>query len=231
MAEDGETRRTSARMGVQLPLRVQGYDPDGTRWEEMTVGEDISSGGAAFPLRHLVVKGQAVLLSMPLPKRYRTYDSASPSYHVYALVRTVDITDAGVRIGAMFLGKSPPRGFEENPSARYLLPGEKNPMDDVRPADRRVEPRFSVFLNLRLEREAGRTGMLHEQTVAENLSRRGARVPTTLPVDKGEVLLLAELGGDFHCRAEVRNVYIGKDGVPRLNLRFLDAEVPDRLIS
>ena len=229
MAEDGEKRRTSERLGVQLPLRVQAYDPDGTRWEEMTTGEDISSGGAAFPLRHLVVKGQAVLLSMPLPKRYRSYDPASASYHVYALVRTVDITDAGVRIGVMFIGKNPPRGFDENPAARYLLPGEKRP--EAAPSDRRTEPRFSVFLNLRVEREAGHVGDLEEQTVAENLSKRGARVPTTLPVAKGEILTLSELGGEFRCRAEVRNVYIGKDGIPRLNLRFLDSEIPDRLIS
>lgn len=229
MAEDGEHRRSSERLGVQLPVRVQGYDPDGTHWEEMTTGEDISSGGAAFPLRHLVAKGQAVLLSMPLPKRYRTYDAAAASYHVYGLVRKVEITDTGVRIGVMFIGKNAPKGFDENPAARYLLPGEKRP--EASPADRRAETRYSVFLNLRVERDAGSLGALEEQTVAENLSKRGARVPTTLPIGKGEVLLLAELGGDFRCRAEVRNVYIGKDGIPRLNLRFLDAEVPDRLIS
>jgi PilZ domain-containing protein len=229
MAADGANRRGDERLGVQLPMRVQGYDTDGRRWEEMTSADDVSSTGAGFPLRHAVVKGQALFLSMPLPKRYRQHDTASSSYHVYALVRTVAPLDEGARIGALFIGKNPPRGYEENPGTRYLLPGEKSPT--TKASERRAEPRFSVFLNLRLERETGLVGALEEQTVAENLSRRGAQVPTTLPVAKGEILNLAEIGGDFRCRAEVRNLYIGKDGIPRLNLRFLDAEIPDRLIS
>jgi hypothetical protein len=51
-------------------------------------------------------------------------------------------------------------------------------------------------------------------------------------VAKGEVVVVEELGGgDFRSRAEIRNVYIGKDNVPRLNLMFLDGEAPDRLVS
>jgi hypothetical protein len=220
-------------MGVQLPLRVQGYDVDGARWEEMTTGEDISSGGAAFPLQHPVAKGQAIVLSMPLPKRYRAFDVMAASYRVYALVRKVDRQDAGYRVGTMFLGKNAPRGFDENPSMRYLLPGEPSAApakDGPSNQDRRVQPRFEVFLNLRLNRDSDALGGLEEQTVAENLSRNGAQVPTTLPVAKGEILSVEEMGGAFRSRAEVRNVFIGKDNIPRLNLRFLDP-VPDRLIS
>jgi len=44
------------------------------------------------------------------------------------------------------------------------------------------------------------------------------------------VLEVEELQGTFHTRAEIRNIYIGKDNIPRLNLRFLDADAPDRLI-
>lgn len=54
---------------------------------------------------------------------------------------------------------------------------------------------------------------------------------TTMPVAKGEIVVLEELGGDFRTRAEIRNVYIGQDRVPRLNLHFLDAEAPERLVA
>ena len=236
-SDDGASQRANARFDLQLPIRVQGYDPDGTHWDEMTTGEDISSGGAAFLLTHEVARGQALLLSLALPKRYRTFDLTTPSFHVYALVRKVEKSDSGVRVGMMFVGKNPPRGYLENPSIRYLLPGETRPPAAVsKPTkltadERRLEPRFQVFLNLRVQGTNPTGDVLEEQTVAENLSRHGARVLTTLPLGKGDVIWVAEIGGDFLTRAEVRGVSIGKDNIPRLNLKFLDQKVPDRLIA
>ena len=32
-------------------------------------------------------------------------------------------------------------------------------------------------------------------------------------------------------RFEVRNAYVGKDNIPRLNLKFLDHQTPDRLFK
>jgi len=72
---------------------------------------------------------------------------------------------------------------------------------------------------------------MEEQTIAENIGRGGARVMTSLAVVKGDVVRLEEVDGDFQVRAEIRNVYIGSDRIPRLNLRFLDAAAPDRLLS
>jgi hypothetical protein len=86
-----------------------------------------------------------------------------------------------------------------------------------------------MHYNLRLSRQG--EGAEKEFTVAENLSKGGARVLTTLPVVKGEIIIVEEMAGPFRSRAEIRNIYIGKDKVPRLNLRFLDAEAPDRLIA
>jgi hypothetical protein len=235
---EGSERRSGERLGLQLPVRVQGLSRTGERWEEMTTGEDISAGGAAFVLRHIVDKGQALVLSLPLPKRYRTFDPTTPSYRVFALVRKIEPLAEGFRLGVMFIGKNPPRGFEQNPAARYLLPGDPKPPPPLAPAapeaapdERRVEPRFQVFLNLKLQRPPDALGDLEEQTVAENLSRRGVQVPTGLPVNKGEVVWIEEIGGEFKLRAEVRNVFIGKDQVPRLNLRFIDGEIPERLIA
>lgn len=217
-------RRKEDRMGLSLPLRVQGRDPNGTVWEEMTTSDDASFGGASFILKHAADLGQALRLSLPLPKRFRKYDFTNPSYHVYAVVRGIKLIQPAARLGVMFLGKDPPKDHEENPAARYLLPSDPPP---ERRQHRRVE---NVFLNLRLRRTKEGAAE-EEQTVAENLSKGGARVMTMLKVSKGEIVSVEEMRGDFRTRAEIRNVYVGKDNIPRLNLRFLDGEAPDRLVS
>ena len=99
------------------------------------------------------------------------------------------------------------------------------------PAERRQHSRFQVFLHLKIQRaQTGSQPAEEEQTVAENLSRRGARVMTSMKVQRGEFLTVQEAGGSFRTRAEVRSVSIGRDGVSRLGLRF-EREVPERLIS
>jgi hypothetical protein len=72
---------------------------------------------------------------------------------------------------------------------------------------------------------------MEEQTIAENIGRGGAQVMTSLPVVKGDAVRLEEVDGDFQVRAEIRNIYIGSDHIPRLNLRFVDAAAPDRLLG
>jgi hypothetical protein len=73
--------------------------------------------------------------------------------------------------------------------------------------------------------------MQEEQTVTENLGRGGARVPTTLPVSKGETLTISILTGTASTEAVIRNVYIGSDRVPRLNLQFSDPAAFERLLA
>jgi hypothetical protein len=109
-------------MGLSLPVRVQGFNPDGTSWEEISTTDDVSQGGVSFPLKRPLDLGQVLLLALPLPKRLRQYDLVDSSYRVYALVRGMIHRPENSRIGVMFFGKFPPRGFHENPGARYLLP-------------------------------------------------------------------------------------------------------------
>lgn len=209
-------------MSLRVPVRVQGRDPDGAAWVEMTTSEDTSPGGISLLLRHPTRVGQALHMSLPLPKRFRRYDLTDPSYRIYGLVRHVV---AGVRVGVVFLGKHPPRGAEALPAGLFLMP------DDPRPPERREYPRYAVVLALRLEGQHARGAEgREEQTVAENLSRWGAQVKTSLPVAKGEMLVVEEVHGAFKTRAEIRNVSIGPDGAPRLNLLFLDEPAPDRLL-
>jgi hypothetical protein len=222
-------RRREVRMQVTLPVRVQGHDPDGASWEEMTSSDDASFGGASFALKHAVGIHQALLLSLPLPKSLRQHDQNEPSYRVYALVRDATPAKSGrSRVGVLFLGKHPPKGYEKNPGGRYLLPTDPPPKPKERRRFQRVE---NLFLNLKLTRvNGGGAPGEEERTIAENLGKGGARVMTSMSVTKGEILLVEEMGGPFRTRAEVRNVYVGADRIPRLNLQFLDGEAPDRLV-
>jgi hypothetical protein len=216
-------------MSLSLPVQVHGYAADGGAWEEMTSSLDSSFTGAAFVLKHAVLTGQVLLLSLPLPKNFRRYDLTEPSYRIYALVRTVlqDAVKGMHRVGVLFLGRSAPRGYDKNPGGRYLLPTDPAP---GRP-ERRQWHRLDVYFNLKLCRLDQPSGPQEEQTIAENVGKGGARVLTSMPVVKGEIVMVEEVGGPFRTRAEICGVYIGKDRVPRLNLKFLDQQTPDRLIA
>jgi hypothetical protein len=216
-------RRKHSRVAVRLLTRVSGLDPDGKPWEEPTNTHDVSAGGAALLLTHRVFKGQVIRLSLDLPVQLRYFDEGQPVYRVYSLVRNVIARDGGSWVRVKFLGKKPPKDYLENPGCRYLLPTDPPPERE----ERRRARRLNVFVTFELRRT---TAAQSEKTVAENLSRHGARVMTALPVDKGEVVEIVELGGPFKTRAEVRNLFKGPDNITRLNLLFLDGEVPPHLL-
>jgi hypothetical protein len=75
----------------------------------------------------------------------------------------------------------------------------------------------------------GRARPQRGYTIAENWARV-ARVLTCCPWS-GRDRARREMAGPFRTRAEIRSIYIGKDHIPRLNLKFLDGEAPDRLIA
>jgi hypothetical protein len=223
----GAERRKQRRVPMKLPARVQGRGSDGTTWEEMCSCEDASAGGVGLRLNHPVVLGQVLHLSMPLPQHFRQHDLTDPSYRVYALVRNVRPSPAGgQRVGMLFIGKHPPRGTGERPAELILLPG------DPTPVERRRFQRMLSRLSLRLEAEHAPGGVaMEETTIAEDVSLRGAQVKaSTLPVLKGAILQVQEVGGDFKTRAEIRNISIGQDGHPRLHLLFLDATAPEHML-
>jgi hypothetical protein len=67
-------RRKNARLELAIPVRVQGYQGDGSTWEELTTTDDVSLGGICFPLTHEVELGQILHLNLALPRRLRQYD-------------------------------------------------------------------------------------------------------------------------------------------------------------
>ena len=71
-------------MHMGLPVKVQGHDPDGGTWTEMTMTEDAYWGGAGFMLRHPVVKGTPFSCRFPFPSSSGRYSLANPAYDVYS---------------------------------------------------------------------------------------------------------------------------------------------------
>jgi serine/threonine protein kinase len=99
--------------------------------------------------------------------------------------------------------------------------------------ERRRHTRLETPINVVIKRtSAGGAVLQEERTVADNLSRSGARVMTTMTsLAVGDGVLFEEIGGDFRTRALVRSVSQGQDHIPRLGLEFLDRQAPDRLVQ
>jgi hypothetical protein len=211
---DSDDRRQHNRMSLRLPVRAQGYDPDGSPWVEMTTSADASPGGAAVELQHPVRVGQVVQLQMPLPRRFRAGDSLSAAYRVYAVVRS---RQPDGRTGFRFLSD------EESPRAAAPALVER------RRGERRDGPVLLVVRCIAADGELdARRG---EATVADNVGPGGARVKTSLSLARGDVVWVAEAGGPFRTRAEVRNITVGRDGVARAGVMFLDGQTPERILS
>jgi hypothetical protein len=216
-------RRRQPRTSIALPTHVQGQYPDGATWDEMTTTTDASADGVAIPLRRTVLLGQALCLTLPLPRRFRSFDLAAPTYRVYAVVASVVAAGA---VGVRFIGKDPPGGYTRNDAGLFLNPPTTAPAPERRAAPRRDGVFFFV-----LKPQGSHEERQEEATVADNVGAGGARVMTTQFFARGEVLEVEEAGGPFRTRAAVRNAYVGEDAVWRLNLMFLDAQAPARLLA
>jgi hypothetical protein len=125
----------------------------------------------------------------------------------------------------MFLGKTAPKDYARNPGGRFLLPSDAVALPTR--AERRQSGRFEVAVRLKVTRLEAGAGPDEEQTVANNIGPGGAMVYTSLAVSKGDRVRVESEEGDLRSLAAVQNIFIGKDGIPRLNLRFLQADAAE----
>jgi len=133
-------RRRNYRMAMAVAVRVQGYPTGGGHWDEMTQTDDVSTGGTSFTLKRSVELGQVLYLTLALPKRLRQHDLGEAVYRVYALVRGISRQTDEYRVGVMFFGKFPPRGFQKTPWARFLLPSDSGTLAVARGAAEPAAP-------------------------------------------------------------------------------------------
>jgi PilZ domain-containing protein len=236
--------RKEERVTLLLPVQVRTFAPDGAPLREEALMQDVSAGGMAFRSHLPLRKGQVVQLDGPVPRTLRQFGRDSDSYSVFAIVRNILVDDEGSRVGVMFFGKEPPRGYDRNPSARYLLPSDlqadrqraKRPVPEPEPpvdaAGKRRHERFDVSVDLDLFLVDQWGALLDEErTVTENLSLGGARVLTGRAFAVGDVIVVREVGGPFKARAQVVSSFLGANQVRRLNLKFLDSSGTGHLVK
>jgi len=236
--------RKEERVTLLLPVQVRTYSPKGAPLEEEALMQDVSAGGMAFRSHLPLRKGQVVQLDGPVPKTLRQFGRESDSYTVYAIVRNILVDDDGCRVGVMFFGKEAPRGYDRNPSARYLLPSDlkaekqqgKRPIPEpeppVDPIGKRRHERHDVSVDVELFLVDEWGALLDEErTVTENLSVGGAAVLSKHPFAVGDVIVVREVGGPFKARAQVVGSSLGANQVRRLNLKFLDSSGSVHLVK
>jgi PilZ domain len=244
-----KSKRLRERIKLALPVRVVCRESAGHEWVEMSRLLDVTPFGAGFVLSHPTETGRLLQLTLPMPRQLRCFDHIEDQYRVWALVRRVvprlghgpaggEATQLRYEIGVAFTGKNPPASYLRDPSTRYEIDSlsADNNLWQLREAEedksggtgsRSKETRLHMALGVRVDvfDEEGRVSAT-EQTVTENISRRGAAVWTTLKVERGRFVLLTSTDSGLSVLAAVRAARTGPDGIPRLHLEFVDRQWP-----
>lgn len=251
MTYDGQTRRLRERLKLSLPVRVECRESADFSWMEMSRLIDVTPFGARFPLAHMMETGRLLRLTLPMPRQLRCFDHVEPQYRIWAIVRNMrphapkDVRPSAkaeaprFEVGVAFIGKRPPASYEQDPSTRYdienvaleecayKLTERKKEERNSSSHSRAAETRLFLPVDVLIETfdEDGKPPM-SEQTVTENISRRGAAVWTTLPLERGRFLRLTSLSQNLSVTAVIRARRVGLDGITRLHLEFIDREWP-----
>ena len=240
MSEQRNWRRIRERLELKLPVRVRCRETPDFEWTEVTRLTDVTPFGAGFPLKRPTERGRLVHMTIPMPRQLRVFDHLEDQYRVWALVRHVRASStpdkAGAfEIGVAFIGKRPPASYEREPWKRYEIgtadfQSLSNPDEIVRPAgstDERVHTRHKIPIDMLLEMLDENGQLIQtENTVTEDISRKGATVFTTLKIPIGRFVRLTSAQYNLTVHAAVRNVSTGVDGIPRIHVEFIDKEWP-----
>jgi PilZ domain len=241
MKERGKEQRRRARVRLELPMRVTVRETAQEEWMELTRVLDLTPFGARFSLARPVDRGRLVHLTLPMPRQLRCFDHVEEQYRVWALVRNLTITKPDAKtglprfeLGVAFVGKRPPASYTANPAIRYEIAEEPASADLWRireqlapyaPVQRETRLGVPVDIIIEVLDERGQV-TASEQTVTENISRRGASVFTTLQVERGRFVRVRSAHHTLTLLAIVRNARMGADNIPRLHLEFLDRAWP-----
>jgi hypothetical protein len=241
---DPKQNRVRERIKLALPVRVHCRESVQHEWTEMSRLVDVTPFGARFPLTRPTERGRLLHLTLPMPRQLRCFDHVEDQYRVWALICHVSSRPelaghetGGVcyEVGVAFTGKHPPSSYAKDPSTLYeavVVSAENNlwhlkEVEQKSAAQRSEQTRLQMALSVRLEvfDMDGRV-TASEQTVTENISRRGAAVWTTLQVERGRFVRLTSTETGLAVVAAVRTSRMGADGIPRLHLEFIDQRWP-----
>jgi hypothetical protein len=242
MSEPRNLKRIRERLELTLPVRVRCREAAGVEWTEVTRLLDVTPFGAGFTLKRPIEKGRLLHMTIPMPRQLRVFDHLEDQYKVWALVRyakaaaSPDSTTPLFEVGVAFIGKHPPRSYEENPSRRYEIGGptlgDLNAIAEWSPtelasSEDRAPTRHNIPVDMLVEsfNEKGEVE-LSEQTVTENISEEGAAIYTTLSLPVGRIIRLSSEQYKLSVYAAVRGQSMGPAGVSRLHVEFIDREWP-----
>ncbi|HZH90234.1 MAG TPA: hypothetical protein VEX70_06380 [Pyrinomonadaceae bacterium] len=242
MKYPGKNRRVRERLRLSLPARVQVREDAGTEWTEMTRLADLTPFGAGFSLTRPVDTGRLVHMTLPMPRQLRCFDHIEDQYRVYALVRfmraefPLGASAPGFKLGVAFVGKRPPESYQLDPKKRYEVfepeseGGLWKLLEERPPAEGQIakkETRLNMPVEVTIELYDEKWNITgREETVTENISRRGAAVYTTLKAEQGRFVRLTSARYQTSAFAIVRANRTGGDGIPRLHVEFIDQEWP-----
>jgi hypothetical protein len=239
------SRRLRERIHLALPARIYCREGGNREWTEMTRLVDVTPFGARFRLTRPIDIGRLVRLTMAMPRQLRVFDHAEDQYHVWAIVRNIRMLDpkkekgALVEIGVAFIGKRPPKSYDEDPRRRYEVNQTTleaqlksaagvlvKPLAEDTGDDKRKETRQPIPVDVQIEIfEENKLGQ-SESTVTENISRIGATVFTALDVGAGTFIRMSSERYNASVLAVVRARRQGSDGFTRLHLEFVGSEWP-----
>jgi hypothetical protein len=234
---DQKSKRLRERIKLALPVRVHCRETAQHEWTEMSRLVDVTPFGARFSLTRPTERGRLLHLTLPMPRQLRCFDHVEDQYRVWALICRVSSQtepeggETRYEVGVAFTGKFPPASYVQDPSTLYeahSISAESNlwhlkEVERKTAAQRSEQTRLQMALNVRLEVfDAEGRVTASEQTVTENISRRGAAVWTTLKVERGRFVRLTSTETGLAITAAVRAARTGPDGIPRLHLEFID---------
>jgi hypothetical protein len=232
-------------MRLSLPARVVCRESAEEEWAEQTRLEDVTPFGASFRLRRPVDVGRLLHLHLPMPRQLRCFDHIEDQYRVWSLVRRVTLAGASARgeqlfgLGVAFVGKHPPASFKADPQTRYEIAADPVEQNLYRAGERQKrafvaerETRLTLPVEVVVEVLDERGGVAaSEQTVTENISRRGASVFTSLKVERGRFVRLRSARYSLAVLAIVRRTRRGEDNIDRLHLEFVDRQWPLEILG
>ena len=242
---DQKSRRRRERVRLALPARVYGRESGDREWTEMTRLVDVTPFGARFRLMRPVDIGRLLRLTLAMPRQLRVFDHIEDQYRVWSIVRNALLLeqkkpkDSLLEVGVAFIGKRPPRSYDDNPARRYEIAQTKlesqlwaaqedsvEQLAEIPNNDKRRESRQLIPIDVLIEVYDADKIVNSEQSVTENISRKGAAIFTSLDLQPGAFVRMSNERHNALVLGVVRKRRPGNDGITRLHLEFIGSEWP-----
>ena len=240
-----KSRRLRERLPLALPARVYGREAGGLEWTQMTRLVDVTPFGARFRLSRPIDVGRLVQLITAMPRALRVFDHTEDQYRVWSMVRNIRFLqeqgpkESLVEVGVAFIGKRPPKSYENDPTLRYEVAQTKletelwtpraqsaEQLAQLEIENYRKESRQLIPIDVMIEVFDGEKLVDSEFSVTENISNKGATVFTTLELEAGTFVKMSSERYNVAVLAIVRERRIGDDRIMRLHLEFIGSEWP-----